>query len=205
MTQLFPSGLSLRELAPSCRDTYSSVSTAAPVTLAGKWKQSGCSPADWRIVNTCYIYAALPPLRDRSADSVHRGNASTDWGGGGRGLGVLREHPVNDHIRTSFKELDQLYLGWVKAYIIWGTGGRNIQDEQSAEGLGTVQPPLAWGSISGVSGASWTGSFQKKGSWTLTKAVRHSTGREMGFWIPQTKSEKKSCLSRVPLRLGGQW
>jgi hypothetical protein len=63
---------------------------------------------------------------------------------------------VNNHTGTNFGRQIHFTLGDSWLIKFWGTEGRNNQDGQKslAEGLLYRNVSLAWGSISGISGAS---------------------------------------------------
>ena len=58
---------------------------------------------------------------------------------------------LHRHTRTSFSETDELYLGLIEGYRVWGEAGRNIQSGQRplVKGSGTEMPhyhalPESW-------------------------------------------------------------
>jgi hypothetical protein len=108
----------------------------------------------------------------------------------------------------SFGETDQLYLGWIKVYMVLGN-----QVEMSRIGKGhwlkakVLRYLISMGRHSRDLRCLLNGSYHEKGSWTcnLTKTLWHSLGRGVCVcvcvlgagdrdWAPQTRSEKeKPC------------
>lgn len=87
------------------------------------------------------------------------------------------------------------------------TEGRNIQDGKRSlvEGLGHLNAPFAWKSISGISSASWTVSYQKNGNWydNLSESIGIPQVEACGsvLRIPQIRSEKEKPTNEVSLPL----